>query len=125
MTETLDSTHNELQESITFRTFIVALALATFYIFNRSVRGVIESGKGLDRSSIKNQNNFIGLEGAMVIVAVLALKDFHLGVWFREDYIKKQKQKEKQDASGKVRLWRRRKRVAGLKDEKGTPGETR
>lgn len=93
MTETLDSTHNELQESITFRTFIVALALATFCIFNRSVRGVIESGKGLDRSSIKNQNNFIGLGGAMVIVAVLILKAFHLGVWFREDCIKKQKQK--------------------------------
>ena len=73
----LDPTHKKLRKSLRFRLFLVALGIATFCIFIRSVYRVAELSEGWEGALIKNQRLFIGFEGAMVVVAVLLLKIFH------------------------------------------------
>ncbi|MCJ1321115.1 hypothetical protein MMC15_006459 [Xylographa vitiligo] len=84
--QALDPTHAKLRQSWSFKTFLVALALATVCIFIRSVYRVAELSEGWEGALIKNQNLFIGLEGVMVVVAVLSLNAFHPGLCFREGY---------------------------------------
>ena len=110
-----DPTHAKLRASWTFRSFLGALALATLCIFIRSLYRVAELSEGWEGALIKNQKLFIGLEGAMVIVAVLSLNAFHPGLCFREGY----ELKTKGSKSGR-RGWGRK----GRKDtepEKGSP----
>ncbi|MCJ1286110.1 hypothetical protein MMC26_005453 [Xylographa opegraphella] len=95
--QALDPTYAKLRQSWSFKTFLVALALATVCIFIRSVYRVAELSAGWEGALIKNQNLFIGLEGVMVVIAVLALNAFHPGFCFREGYdmsLKKVKSKK-------------------------------
>lgn len=84
--EALDQRHKALRRSWAFRGFLVALAFATLCIFTRSVYRVAELSEGWDGHLIKTQKYFIGLEGAIVGAAVLALNLFHPGLCFREGY---------------------------------------
>ena len=115
----LDPSHARLRGSTMFRCFVLALAFATLCIFIRSVYRVAELSEGWEGALIKNQNMFIGLEGAMVIVAVLALNAFHPGFCFREGYIKKQKTKSSSLKSGDLRT--RKSRSGSEVGEKGSP----
>lgn len=85
----LDPTHAALRGSAKFRVFLVALGLATFCIFIRSIYRVAELSEGWGGALIRNQRLFIGFEGAMVIVAVMVLNAFHPGYCFREGYAQK------------------------------------
>lgn len=112
----LDPTHATLRASTMFRSFVAALAFAALCIFIRSVYRVAELSEGWQGALIKNQYTFIGLEGAMVLVAVLALNAFHPGFCFREGYIRKQETKS--DGSKRGTFWRRADRREI--DEKGS-----
>lgn len=91
----LDSTHAKLRSSWAFKGFLVALSLATLCIFTRSVYRVAELSEGWNGRLIKTQSYFIGLEGAIIGVAVLALNAFHPGLCFREGYVKEEKKAKK------------------------------
>ncbi|KAG9237927.1 putative sphingoid long-chain base transporter RSB1 [Amylocarpus encephaloides] len=65
------------RNSLKFKGFLVALALATICIFWRSVYRVVELAQGWTGSLIKQQDLFIGFEGVMVVVACLALNVFN------------------------------------------------
>lgn len=82
----LDPTHAKLRSSWTFKGFLIALSFATLCIFTRSVYRVAELSEGWNGHLIKTQKYFIGLEGAIIGAAVLALNAFHPGLCFREGY---------------------------------------
>lgn len=82
----LDPTHAKLRSSWAFKGFLIALSFATLCIFTRSVYRVAELSEGWNGHLIKTQKYFIGLEGAIVGAAVLALNAFHPGLCFREGY---------------------------------------
>lgn len=82
----LDPTHARLRSSWAFKGFLVAVSFATLCIFTRSVYRVAELSEGWNGKLIKTQKYFIGLEGAIVGTAVLALNAFHPGLCFREGY---------------------------------------
>ncbi|KAI9694384.1 MAG: hypothetical protein M1820_008984 [Bogoriella megaspora] len=84
--DALDPAHAKLRQSKRFQGFLVALALATLCIFTRSVYRVAELSEGWNGHLIHTQKYFIGLEGAIVGAAVLALNAFHPGFCFREGY---------------------------------------
>ena len=111
--EALDPTHAKLRESPRFRAFLGALSLATICIFTRSVFRVVELGEGWTGHLIRDQTLFIVLEGAMVVLAVLALNVFHPGLCFREGYVKEEK---KAKAGG--RTWFGKKRMAAAHRKK-------
>lgn len=79
-----DQSHDALRRSKRFRGFLIALSFATICIFTRSVYRVAELSEGWNGHLIKTQKYFIGLEGAIVSAAVLALNLFHPGFCFRE-----------------------------------------
>jgi hypothetical protein len=74
----------KLREGWHFKSFVVALSLATICIFWRSVYRVAELSEGWTGNLIRHQWLFVGFEGVMVIVACLALNIFHPAVTFRE-----------------------------------------
>jgi hypothetical protein len=82
----LDPAHSKLRQSRAFQGFLAALSFATLCIFTRSVYRVAELSEGWNGHLIKTQRYFIGLEGAIVGAAVLALNAFHPGLCFREGY---------------------------------------
>lgn len=84
--EALDQKHAALRASWVFRGFLIALAFSTLCIFTRSVYRVAELSEGWNGHLIKTQKYFIGLEGAIVSAAALALNLFHPGLCFREGY---------------------------------------
>ena len=84
--EALDPAHAKLRRSWKFQGFLVALAFATLCIFTRCVYRVAELSEGWNGHLIHTQKYFIGLEGAIVGTAVLALNAFHPGLCFREGY---------------------------------------
>ncbi|KAJ4290547.1 hypothetical protein N0V90_010764 [Kalmusia sp. IMI 367209] len=84
----LDPTHAKLRSSHAFKSFLFALSLATLCIFTRSVYRVVELSEGWNGHLIKTQKYFIGLEGAIIGVAVLVLNAFHPRLCFREGYDK-------------------------------------
>ena len=109
----LDPKHAALRGSAKFRVFLVALGLATFCIFIRSIYRVAELSEGWTGALIQNQRLFIGFEGAMVVVAVLVLNAFHPGYCFREGYVQRKYSN----------LFRRKKQegAADVGHEKGSP----
>ncbi|KAF2807225.1 RTA1-domain-containing protein [Mytilinidion resinicola] len=116
----LDPTHARLRASWAFQGFLVALAFATLCIFTRSVYRVAELSEGWNGHLIKTQKYFIGLEGAIVGLAVLALNVFHPGLCFREGYKGVVRQKK---VGG--RTWYGKKRVgqsAEQQQEEGVMG---
>lgn len=82
--DAFDQAHAALRKSKRFQGFLVALGFATLCIFTRSVYRVAELSEGWEGHLIKTQKYFIGLEGAIVSAAVLALNVFHPGFCFRE-----------------------------------------
>jgi hypothetical protein len=100
----LDPTHAKLRASWAFKGFLVALCFATVCIFTRSVYRVAELSEGWTGHLILTQRYFIGLEGAIVGAAVLALNAFHPGLCFREGYVKEQRRE-----GGKMGCFGRRK----------------
>ena len=121
--QALDPTHAELRASKLFRAFLAVLSLATLCIFVRSVYRVVELGEGWGGALIKNQKLFIGLEGVMVIVAVLVLNLFHPGLCFREGYerpVAGSEKGERRVEAGKGGWWKSGKR-SEVDDGKGSP----
>ncbi|KAK7552289.1 RTA1 like protein-domain-containing protein [Phyllosticta citricarpa] len=84
--QALDPTHARLRASWAFAGFLAALAFATLCIFTRSVYRVAELSEGWTGHLIETQSYFIGLEGAIVGAAMLALNLFHPGLCFREGW---------------------------------------
>ena len=82
--DALDPRHAKLRESFAFKGFLVALSLATLCIFTRCVYRVAELSEGWTGHLIRTQKYFIGLEGAVIVVAVLSLNAFHPGLCFKE-----------------------------------------
>ena len=112
--EALDQKHHALRNSTKFKGFLVALGFATLCIFTRSVYRVAELSQGWQGHLIKTQKYFIGLEGAIVGAAVLALNAFHPGICFSEGYV------EERGAFG---FGRRKKAVVPGDEAKETPGQ--
>lgn len=83
-TDAFDQAHANLRKSKRFQGFLLALAFSTLCIFTRSVYRVAELSEGWTGHLIETQKYFIGLEGAIVSTAVLALNLFHPGFCFRE-----------------------------------------
>jgi hypothetical protein len=79
-----DPKFSALRSSIKFRGFLAALTIATICIFVRSVYRVAELSEGWTGYLIKQQGLFIGLEGVMVLVAVVVLNFFHPAFCFTE-----------------------------------------
>jgi hypothetical protein len=82
--DALDRQHANLRKSWQFKGFLVALSLSTLCIFTRCVYRVAELSNGWDGYLMKKQNYFLGLEGAVVLVAVFLLNIFHPGFCFSE-----------------------------------------
>ncbi|MCJ1474047.1 hypothetical protein MMC13_002705 [Lambiella insularis] len=104
--QALDPTHAKLRQSWSFKGFLCALSVATVCIFIRSVYRVAELSEGWSGALITNQNLFIGLEGVMVVIAVLLLNAFHPGLCFREGYdlpLRKIKSKNRGNAAAEKR----------------------
>lgn len=103
--DALDPRHAKLRNSLQFKGFIVALSFATLCVFTRCVYRVAELSEGWSGNLIKTQRYFIGLEGAVVVAAVLSLNLFHPGLCFREalDYRTEPKQKGTRTWYGKKR----------------------
>lgn len=80
----LDQRHAKLRRSWTFRGFLVALTLSTLCIFTRCVYRVAELSEGWEGHLMLTQKYFIGLEGAVIVAAVLLLNLFHPGLCFKE-----------------------------------------
>jgi hypothetical protein len=79
----LDPQHAKLRQSWAFKGFLIALSFSTLCIFTRCVYRVAELSEGWKGRLIMTQRYFIGLEGAIIIAAVLALNIFHPGFCFR------------------------------------------
>ncbi|KAH7081363.1 sphingoid long-chain base transporter RSB1 [Paraphoma chrysanthemicola] len=80
----LDPRHAKLRKSAMFKGFLVALSLSTLCIFTRCVYRVAELSEGWTGHLMSKENYFIGLEGAVIVVAVFLLNFFHPGFCFRE-----------------------------------------
>ncbi|KAJ6443845.1 RTA1 like protein family [Purpureocillium lavendulum] len=66
-----------MRQTLRFRLFLGALALATFCILWRSAFRVAELSEGWSGPIIGKQGLFIGFEGVLIVVAVYALNVFH------------------------------------------------
>ncbi|KAK2739448.1 hypothetical protein FQN57_006577 [Myotisia sp. PD_48] len=82
----LDPRHAQLRSSRRFHYFIAALSLSTICIFIRCVFRVAELAEGWDGPLMRNEGLFIGLEGVMIIIAVVVLNIFHPASCFTEGY---------------------------------------
>jgi hypothetical protein len=82
--DALDRQHANLRKSWQFKGFLVALSLSTLCIFTRCVFRVAELSNGWEGHLMKKQNYFLGLEGAVILVAVFSLNLFHPGFCFWE-----------------------------------------
>lgn len=81
---TLDSGNAALRKTWIFKGFLAALTFSTLCIFMRCVFRVAELSKGWQGELYKNQNYFIGFEGAVIVAAVFMLNIFHPGLCLRE-----------------------------------------
>lgn len=81
---TLHQRHVKLRASWIFKAFLVALALSTLCIFTRCVYRVAELSQGWSGHLMLTQKYFVGLEGAVVVAAVLLLNLFHPALCFDE-----------------------------------------
>jgi hypothetical protein len=80
----LDSRHANLRKSWVFKGFLIALTISTLSIFTRCVYRVAELSDGWSGHLMKVQHYFVGLEGAIIVVAVYLLNLFHPGLCFKE-----------------------------------------
>ncbi|KAK2742405.1 hypothetical protein FQN55_007843 [Onygenales sp. PD_40] len=82
----LDAKYARLRDSTAFRSFLLALAISTLFIFVRCVYRIAELSGGWDGPLMKEEPLFIALEGGMVSAAVLVLNAFHPGRCFGQGY---------------------------------------
>ena len=82
--DALDYRHAKLRSSWQFKGFLITLSFATLCIFARCVYRVAEMSEGWTGHLIKTQSYFIGLEGAVIVAAVLSSNIFHPGLCFKE-----------------------------------------
>lgn len=68
-----------VRDSLRFRLFLGALALAAFCILWRSAFRVAELSEGWEGPVMGDQAMFVGFEGILIVVAVAALNIFHPG----------------------------------------------
>jgi hypothetical protein len=85
------------ESNFRFRAFVCAIAIGTVCIFIRSVYRVAELSEGWEGHLIRQQWLFVGLEGVMVAVGVIALTIAHAAFWIGDVGGKKQVE-TKQDA---------------------------
>ncbi|PYI11623.1 RTA1-domain-containing protein [Aspergillus sclerotiicarbonarius CBS 121057] len=71
-----------LRNSFLWKAFLGGLALATLTIFIRSVFRVAELKGGFHSALANNEVDFMILEGAMIVIAILSLTGLHPGVCF-------------------------------------------
>jgi hypothetical protein len=79
-----DPIHMQLRGSHAFKWFLFSLSVATLCIFTRCVFRVAELSKGWTGDLMRTQKYFIGLEGAVVAAAALALNAFHPATCFKD-----------------------------------------
>ncbi|KAG9190323.1 hypothetical protein G6011_08411 [Alternaria panax] len=72
-----------LRRSWPFKAFLVALSLSTLCIFTRCVFRVAELSEGWEGHLANTQKYFVGLEGAVIIAAVLLMNLFHPAYCFK------------------------------------------
>ncbi|KAH7070128.1 RTA1 like protein-domain-containing protein [Paraphoma chrysanthemicola] len=80
--ETLTSASMVLFHKTSFRAFMIGVIVAFFGIFIRCVYRVPELAKGWGSELMRNEVEFIVLEGVMIVIAVAALTVFHPGYCF-------------------------------------------
>lgn len=80
----LDQHHAELRGSWVFKGFLIALIISTLCVFTRCVYRVAELSEGWTGHLMLTQKYFVGLEGAIIVAAVLLLNMFHPGLCFKE-----------------------------------------
>ncbi|KAF4625683.1 hypothetical protein G7Y89_g12481 [Cudoniella acicularis] len=83
---TLDPKFSSLRSSKKFRGFLASLTLSTLCIFVRSVYRVAELSEGWTGHLIQQEWLFVGLEGVMVVVAVVVLNAFHPAFCFNTGF---------------------------------------
>ncbi|RBR16771.1 uncharacterized protein FIESC28_06806 [Fusarium coffeatum] len=101
----------KVRNSRWFKAFLGALSLATFCILWRSAFRVAELSKGWEGPIMGDQYMFVGFEGILIVVAVVALNIFHPAVCMGELL--------KLDDGGLKGLWgfrRRKSRIATSED---------
>ena len=69
-----------VRNSLLFKLFLGALSLAAFCILWRSAFRVAELSQGWEGHVMGDQGMFVGFEGVLIVVAVVALNIFHPGV---------------------------------------------
>ncbi|KAF1836383.1 RTA1-domain-containing protein [Decorospora gaudefroyi] len=74
----------KLRSSWSFKAFLGTLSLSTLLIFTRCVFRVAELSEGWGGHLAITQKYFIGLEGAVIIVAVILLNICHPGFCFKD-----------------------------------------
>ncbi|KUJ12280.1 RTA1-domain-containing protein [Mollisia scopiformis] len=75
-----------LRASKQFKGFLIAVGVAYCTIFIRCVYRIAEMAGGWSNPIMQDQIAFIILDGAMCVVAVVALNVFHPGFLFRQSY---------------------------------------
>lgn len=78
--------HTSLPNTLLFRAFLVGLSVATLSIFIRSCFRVAELSNGFDGALANDEVSFMILEGAMIIIACLALTICHPGICFQGEW---------------------------------------
>ncbi|KAF5670636.1 Rta1p-like protein [Fusarium heterosporum] len=68
---------SKVRNSLRFKAFLSALSLATFCILWRSAFRVAELSRGWEGPIMGDQYMFVGFEGILIVVAVVALNIFH------------------------------------------------
>lgn len=84
----LDPRFATLRTSGPFRSFLVALAVATLCIYTRCVYRIAELSDGWDGPLMSNQGLFIGLEGVLIAASVVLLLVLSPCYCFKEGYDK-------------------------------------
>lgn len=72
----------DLKNRLSFSLFLLGLSLAFVTVFTRCVYRIAEMAGGWSNPIMQNENEFIALDGVMVMVATLALTVFHPGLCF-------------------------------------------
>ncbi|KAF2200288.1 RTA1-domain-containing protein [Delitschia confertaspora ATCC 74209] len=78
----LSASAYHLAQSRPFRMFIVAVSVAFLAVFVRCVYRIPELSNGWRSEIMRNEGEFIALEGVMIVIAVAVLTIFHPGYCF-------------------------------------------
>ncbi|KAL8982424.1 MAG: hypothetical protein Q9177_005277 [Variospora cf. flavescens] len=76
------ATAKEIRQTTKFSLFLAGLVLAYLTIFVRCAYRIAELAGGWGNPIMRNDTEFIILEGVMIVIATLALTAFHPGLFF-------------------------------------------